>query len=177
MSSERARIDEGHQLKSQLRQRMRHEERDEASRLAHTLKGSAGNLGATAVQQLAAELEAALKGGRDATAIEGLAGSLESQLQRLITALRAALPEEAAAPYQGAVDWAVVRQVLTKLEPLLADSSMQANQLIETQAAMLKAALGPLGAELAQHIAQFCYPEALQTLHKARLECPELAAA
>lgn len=91
------------------------------------LKGSAGNLGATAVQQLAAELEAAIKAGRDATAIEGLAGNLEKHLLGLITALRAALPEDSVAPYQGDEDWAVVRQVLAELEPLLAASRMQAN--------------------------------------------------
>ncbi|MCX7179732.1 MAG: hypothetical protein NTX56_13510 [Proteobacteria bacterium] len=72
------------------------------------------------------------------------------------------------------MDWAVVRQVLAELEPLLAASRMQANQLSETQAAMLTAALGPLGAELAQHIAQFRYPEALQTLRQIWGEHPEL---
>ena len=161
---------------ARLRERMSQGDRDEARRLAHTLKGSSGNLGATDVQRLAAELEAAIKDGRDAAAIERLAGALESELQQLTAAIRAALPEEAAAPYAGEVDWTVVRQVLAELEPLLAASSMQANQLIETHAALLKAALGPLGAELEQQIEHFLYPEALETLKRARKEHPELAA-
>ena len=128
------------------------------------------------MQRLAAELEAAIKEGRDAAEIERLASAVEAELQRLTAAIRAALPEEAAAPYAGEVDWAAVRQVLAELEPLLAASSMQANQSSKTHAALLKAALGPLGAELEQRIEHFLYPEALETLKRARVEHPELAA-
>ena len=87
------------------------------------------------------------------------------------------MPETIAAPYQGELDWGVVRQVLAELEPMLAASRMQANTLVATHAALLEAALGPPGAELAQHIAQFRYPEALQALQRARLENTQLAIA
>jgi len=92
----------------------------------------------------------------------------------LTAAILAALPEEAAASYAGAVDWAVVRQVVAELEPLLAASNLQANQLIETHAALLKAAFGPLGEELERQIKDFLYPEALQTLRRALAAHPEL---
>jgi PAS domain S-box-containing protein len=160
---------------ARLRERMTERDRDEARRLAHTLKGSSGNLGATDVQRLAAELEAAIKEGRDAAAIEPLASAVESEFQRLTAALCTALPEDAAAPYAGEVDWVVVRQIVTELEPLLAASDMLANQLIETHAALLKAALGPLGAKLEQQIDACLYPEALKTLKQARAEYAELA--
>jgi len=159
---------------TRLRERMAEGDRDELRRLAHTLKGSSGNLGATEVQRLAAELEVALKEGGDVAAIERLSSTLETELLRLTAAIRAALPEVAVASFAEEVDWAVVRQVLAELEPLLAESRMQANQLIETHAALLKAALGPLGAELEQRIESFLYPEALQTLKRAREEHPEL---
>ena len=152
---------------ARLRQKMSEGDTDEARRLAHTLKGSSGNLGATKVQRLAAELEAAIREGRDAAAIEGLTSAAETELQSLTTALRAALPEAApAAPVE--VDWAVVRRVLNQLQPLLAASSIQANDVCEENAALLKAALGPLGEELVRHIEEFLYPEALQTLKRAR---------
>ncbi|MBI5793008.1 MAG: response regulator [Rhodocyclales bacterium] len=159
-----------------LHERMSEGDRDGAGLLAHTLKGSSGNMGATGVQHLAGELETAIKEGRGVVDIERLAGTLASELQRTMTSILAALPVEAAAPYQSDVDWAVVWQVLAELEPSLLAGKMQANQIMETHAALLKAALGPLGAELEQRIERFLYIEALETLKLARLEHPELAA-
>ncbi|MCK9381777.1 MAG: PAS domain S-box protein [Sulfuritalea sp.] len=158
---------------SQLSQQLAANKREEARRIAHTLKGASGNLGATTVQRMAAELEAALKQGGDAARIEPLAAAAEAELQTLATAILAALPEEtAAAPVE--VDWAVVRRVLDELEPLLAASSVRANDLFEENAALLKAALGPLGAKLALRIVGFLYPEALEIIREARAEFTEL---
>ena len=161
-------VDDMTKLRARLRENMSVGDRDEATRLAHTLKGSSGNLGATDMQHLASELETAIKDGRDAAAIEELVGSVETELQSLTAALRAALPEETAVAYAGKVDWAVVRLVLAELEPLLVASKLQANQLIDTHAALLKAALGPLGAELERQIGDFLYPEALVTLQRVK---------
>ncbi len=160
---------------TRLRQRMSEGDREAARRLAHTLKGNSGSLGATDVQHLATELDAAIRAGSDATEIERLACSVESELQRLATAITAALPDEAVAPYAGEVGWTMVRQVLAELETTLAASSMRANQLIDTHAALLGAALGAPGAELQRQIGHFLYPEALATLKQARQEHPELA--
>ncbi len=168
-------VDHGEDM-ARLRERMSQGDRDEARRLAHTLKGSSGNMGATGVQHLAAELETALKDGSDAAAIDRLVGPLESELQRLTAAILAALPDDAAAPYVGEVDWTIVQQVLAELEPWLAVGNVQANQFVETHAALLKAALGPLGVELERQIEQFLYPEALETLKQARQALQEQAA-
>ncbi len=158
-----------------LRERLAAGEREEARRIAHSLKGASGNLGATDVQRLSGELEAALKQGGDAARIEELAGVVEGELQRLAGAILAALPEAApSAPVE--VDWPAVHQALTELEPLLVASSTEANEFIETRAALLKAALGPLGTDLERQIESFLYPEALETLKRARGEHPELVA-
>ncbi|MFA4968972.1 MAG: PAS domain S-box protein [Sulfuritalea sp.] len=158
---------------TRLRARLATSEREEARRIAHTLKGSSGNLGATTVQRMAAELEAALKQGEDAAQIEALVAAAEAELQTLTTAILAALPEEpAAAPVEA--DWAVVRRVLDELEPLLAASSMHANDLFEENAAQLEAALGQRGVSLALRIRGFLYPEALETIREARAEHAEL---
>lgn len=159
---------------TRLRERMVQSDRDAVRRLAHTLKGSSGNLGATEVQRLAAELEAAIKAGDDAADIERLVDAVESELLRLSAALHAALPDEAMAPVAGEADWSLVKQILDELEPLLGNASMQANLLVEAHAARLKAALGSLGAELEQRIEHFLYPEALETLKRARGEHLEL---
>ena len=160
---------------ARLRERMSAGERDKARLLAHTLKGSSANLGATGVQGLAAKLEVAIKDGCNAATIGRLANTLETGLQQLVAGIRTALPEEVAAPYAGEVDWAVVRQVLAKLEPLLKASSVLANQIIETHAALIKAALGSSGTELIYQVEHFLYPEALETIKRARQKRPELA--
>ncbi len=157
-----------------LREYMTTGECDAARLLAHTLKGSSANLGATGVQGLAAKLEAAIKGKLDATTIEQLANKLETGLQVLVEGIRKALPQEVATPWIGEIDWALVQQVLTELEPLLATSSMQANQIFETHAALLKAALGALGETLEQQVQGFLYPEALETVRQALEENAEL---
>ena len=152
-----------------LRQRMSEDDQEGARRIAHTLKGTSANLGATAIQALAAELESAIKDGQDASVIERLVDALETELQRLIAAIRAALPETTL-PVASVVDWQAVRQVLAELEPLLAASNIQANELMEAQGALLKTALGPLSLELEHQIEHFLYPEALATLNRARAQ-------
>ena len=159
---------------ARLRERMSQGEPDEARRLAHTLKGSSGNMGATGVQRLAADLEAAIREDRDATEIERLAGIVETELRRLTKAIRMVLPEVAATVVAEEADWPAARRVLAELEPLLAVSSIRANQFIEAHGTLLKATLGPLGAELEQHVEHFLYPEALEALKRARDEYPEL---
>ena len=169
-------IDHGEDM-SKLRQRLAAQERKEARRIAHTLKGASANLGATTVRGLAAELEAAIKAGGDAARIEQLASAVETELRPLAAAILTALPWEESAMVPVApteIDWTSVRKVLDKLESLLGASSMQANDVFEEHAALLKAALGPLGATLAQRIEVFLYPEAIETIRQARAERPEL---
>ncbi|MBI4998011.1 MAG: PAS domain S-box protein [Rhodocyclales bacterium] len=155
---------------ARLRQRLSAGEREAARRIAHTLKGASANLGATDVPALAASLEVAIRDGLDAATTERLMAAVDTELQRLATAIRAALPEAVRAAPE--VDWEAVRKLMAELEPLLADSSMQANELMAAQGALLKAALGPLGHELAQRIEHFLYTEALETLVWARAHMP-----
>jgi len=159
---------------ARLRECISRGERDQAGMLAHTLKGSSGNLGVTQVQRLAGELEAAIRAGRDSREIERMAGALDGELQPLRTALLAALPQAAVA-FDAGVDWGPVRQVMDELEPLLEAGDFQASQLIQAHGALLRAALGPESEQLARQIAHFLYAEALDTLHRARQRHRELA--
>jgi len=81
-----------------LRQTLTAGDMETSRRLAHTLKGIAGNLGATALQQRAGELDAGLKSGMPPFEIERLTAALETALQSLVAALLATVPEAAAAP-------------------------------------------------------------------------------
>ena len=66
-------------------------DRNLAERLAHSVKGVAGNIGAAAVQNAAARLEKAIAGSAPATEIEALRISLEECLGQLIQGLTTAL--------------------------------------------------------------------------------------
>ena len=66
-------------------------EREAARRLAHSLKGSAGVLGITGVQQHAAALEAAMRADASDTEQDALASRLESELARVLDRVTAAL--------------------------------------------------------------------------------------
>jgi two-component system sensor histidine kinase/response regulator len=161
---------------TRLRERLSQGDRDAARRLAHTLKGSSGNIGATRVQRLAGQLEAAIKEGREVADVGQLTGVVDRELQQLRTALLAALPQEAVPTFEGAVDWAVVRRVLAELESLVEIGDLQANEIVGAHAALLRTALGPAGTQLEQQVTQFLYPEALETLQRVRQEHSELAA-
>jgi PAS domain S-box-containing protein len=76
-----------------------------ARRLAHTLKGNSGTIGATFIQQLATELYAAIRSSQDASEIEKLIDSLETELRRLSLAILAALPEETSEALPGNAVW------------------------------------------------------------------------
>jgi CheY-like chemotaxis protein len=65
---------------------------DEAERLAHTLKGVAGNIGATALVSLAIELESAIKERQSRPQIEDHLQRLEAPLDLLIGQLEQYLP-------------------------------------------------------------------------------------
>ena len=67
-----------------------------AERLAHTVKGVAGNLGAGPVQAAAAALEQAIAGRGDAGRIEALRRHLDDELNALVGRLRPALDENPA---------------------------------------------------------------------------------
>src|SRR6185295_1027219 len=75
-------------------------DRKTAERLAHTVKGVAGNLGAGVVQAAAGALEQAIADAGDADRIDALRRRLAEELGALVGRLRPALGE-APAPVSG----------------------------------------------------------------------------
>jgi HPt (histidine-containing phosphotransfer) domain-containing protein len=116
---------------------------ESATRLAHTLKGVAGNLGAREVQVAAAVVETRLREGSpaDATrqALEQLAGVLEPLLVRLGAALGLNTIASAAAP---AVSQTQTRAVAAQLARLFADFDTSAVTFAEENQASLRPAFG-----------------------------------
>ena len=79
---------------TQLRDSFLKHNQSEAKRLAHTLKGAAGTIGAARVHVLAADLERAINARCDMKEIERLVAAIEIEQRALGAALLAALPPE-----------------------------------------------------------------------------------
>jgi two-component system sensor histidine kinase/response regulator len=147
-------------------------DRAAAARLAHALRGVAGNLGASSVQAAAAELEDALGGATVPAQAEALLARLAAALGALVEHVRAALgdaPEEpvAAAPSAAlaAGDPARTRAVVTQMLQLLADLDSAAGDCLSANRDLLCALLGPEQfATFEQHVQAYAFPEACECL-------------
>ncbi len=113
-----------------------------AERLAHTLKGVAGNIGAKAVQAVAGELEKLIRGRAPASELESSQQKVAAALDPLLAQLRSELnppaseiPAPAAAP---PADPAQTRAAATQLTKLLSEFDSGAVEFIEANHAALR---------------------------------------
>jgi two-component system sensor histidine kinase/response regulator len=146
-----------------------------ATRLAHTLKGVAGNLGARDAQDAAAAVETLLRGGSpaDATnrALTQLAAVLDPFLARLRAAIALTTTAAAAAP---AVDVAHTRAVAAQLAKLLAEFDTSAVTFVEENQASLRPAFDPLAWDtFLRHTQAFAFADAQALLDQAVARLPE----
>ncbi|RQO59355.1 hypothetical protein DBR47_11960 [Paucibacter sp. KBW04] len=118
-----------------------------AERLAHTLKGLAGNLAAGDLQEAAGELEAALSAGQPDALVLPLVQNTQAQLGKLLQALAQSLPEPAAQGAEKAVAETMSRPelqaLLTEVLQLLAAGDSDALDLMERVEPNLLALDGP----------------------------------
>ncbi len=141
---------------------------NEAGRLAHTLKGAAGTLGLSQLQEAAKALE------EDLRSHDGKRGEISEKASLLMEAISAeqsklheALTRIAAqAVAEGAVeaDPVEAQRVLARLKPLLATDDTAANVLFSESEALLKSTFGAEAERLTKQIEAFDYPAALATL-------------
>ncbi|TAK44159.1 MAG: PAS domain S-box protein [Betaproteobacteria bacterium] len=149
-------------------------EREAAQRTAHTLKGMAGTIGATLLQERAASVEHGVKDGRDLGELEAPMAAVQEELGRIVLALKGALPAEPAAAAAADVDWARAREIVSRLEVLLANDDSEAAELFTENAALLRAACGDASSTFEKHIAGFMFQDALTALQQARANVPQL---
>jgi two-component system sensor histidine kinase/response regulator len=110
---------------------------EDAERLAHTLKGVAGNLGATVVQSDAAALEAALQKRAPLENLEALACAAELSLSELMAALQAQVPEPARVDASDA-EVSRLGTVVEELRSLLKNDDAAAVDVFGDNTALLK---------------------------------------
>ncbi|MDS4014629.1 MAG: response regulator [Candidatus Accumulibacter sp.] len=135
-------------------------------RLAHTLKGTAGNIGARGVQAVAAELEAACKAQGDAERIEQLLADVAMALSPVVAALRNLGGGDPVAPH-AEVDRGRVRDLAEKLRALLEDDDSEAGDLLDEHADLFKAAFAGHYRRIDDAIKSFDYEAALDALTEA----------
>jgi HPt (histidine-containing phosphotransfer) domain-containing protein len=145
-----------------------------ATRLAHTLKGVAGNLGARDVQEAAATVEAALRSGSAADASDAALARLAVVLDPLLAQLRTALAMgTAAAAAAPAVAATHTRDVAVKLRKLFADFDTSAVTFAEENQASLRPAFDAATWEqFLRHTQQFAFADAQALLDQALARLP-----
>ncbi|MDP1999357.1 MAG: PAS domain S-box protein [Rhodoferax sp.] len=158
--------DDVHQLAQQLAEG----DLINAQRLMHTLKGTAGTLGASQVQDIATRLDAALKTQRREGGL-GPAQADMNDLKRAMMAIAAALPSPPAlGPTQAPTlsNPEGLQRVLHELEALLTTSDTAAITLYQANAEPLNAAWGAASIELAHNILHFEFEAARDKLRTLR---------
>ena len=144
----------------------RHELPD-AQRLAHTLKGSAGNVGVASIAHSAAALERAIKGDA-AEQIGPALAQLATDLPVCVAAIRTVLDNVAAASEVArptTLNAVQQERVLAELRALLTTDDMDARRYFEQNQSALTLALGENAAtNLGKLLAQFLFEEALALL-------------
>jgi CheY-like chemotaxis protein len=102
-----------------------------AERAAHTLKGTAGNIGARGVQAAAAELEQACHEGKKAAKIDALLATTLAELEPVVAGLQqVGAGEPAAANIASALPKEELQAALDKLATLLEDNDSAAGDLL-----------------------------------------------
>ncbi len=137
-----------------------------AQRLAHTLKGACGTIGATGVQLLAAALEDAVKRRCPREELEVYMEAIRVPLETLVTQLNQQLPAEKE-QVADAVDSKLLKQVCSRLMELLRMGDSEAADVFDVHAGLLGKAFPTQFPAMANAIRAFDLPTTLVALRAA----------
>jgi PAS domain S-box-containing protein len=137
-----------------------------AGRLAHTLKGVSGTIGAMIVQRLAERLEAAIKVRQARKLVEDQINELKAPLATLIAQLEWQLPAEKGR-VAVTIDPARLKAVSARLETLLARDDGAACAVLDENADLLYAAFPNHYRQIEEGIRAFDFDSALAALKAA----------
>ncbi len=103
-----------------------------AERMAHTLKGVAGNIGAKQVQQVAARLEQACQtDNKNQAELKPLINEVTNELDIVLNGLESLDKADSSSPGSGQVDPTLLSNLLTQLRELLEDDDTAAKDLVD----------------------------------------------
>ncbi|MDD3308002.1 MAG: response regulator [Acetobacterium sp.] len=132
----------------------------------HSIKGVAGNLGAIKIQELAAELEQAVR-------IRSGKEQFKEQINSFVTEIRGfaeALSKDWISPdsqKKNDIDRVEVKTIMNQLAVLLENNDTDAYDLFEEHKDLLILAMGGSGFDLERQIHEFDYRDALNTLRSS----------
>ena len=148
-----------------------------AARAAHTLKGTAGNIGARGVQAAAGDLEQACNDKADQKRVAKILEQVLAELAPVIEGLHpigGADPAEAASrdaqppASEGPADADRLQADILRLKTLLEQSDSEAGDLVEALADLAKGSeLAPVLKKVAAAVAEFDFDAALAILAKS----------
>lgn len=135
-----------------------------AERLAHTLKGSAAQIGAVEIRDRAGELEASIRGRDALSRADAMLDGLAPKLEALFAAIACRLPAPMAAEAAERIDSEHLSNVCLLLACQLDSFNCSSTQTMKNNEAMLRAALGDRYDECADFVDDFEFDKALELL-------------
>jgi two-component system sensor histidine kinase/response regulator len=130
----------------------------------HSFKGVAGSVGATQLQDLAAQLEHAIGSAQPRSRIEQTLRPLELALSALLSALERQLPSTKAVS-TAPLDSALLSQVAEQLLRQLDEGDAEAQRTTATHASLLACAMGDDHLRYTHAVSRYAFDEARQLLH------------
>jgi HPt (histidine-containing phosphotransfer) domain-containing protein len=153
--------------KSKLQKQTAENDKKGLIQTAHSLKGTAGNLGAGNIQILAAELEKRVRTNSRRSDIEKAVSRLIEALERFIGALPVPV-NQGLEPGEEHKNPDLVLVILDRLEKLLENNDTDAYDLFEAFRSTLVGRFEAQAEKLADQIQEFDYTDALTTLTAMR---------
>ena len=142
----------------------------EARRLVHSLKGVAGTLGLTRIQQIAIVTENALIQHVESVRLNADLGALDRVLRETVEAIQMCM--RSATTGLSPVDWSRLQADLVHLRSLLALDDIAASDLYLRLQHGTESLFGEAALPLAEKIGSFAFDEALETLDRLLSNAP-----
>jgi PAS domain S-box-containing protein len=140
----------------------------EARRLAHSLKGAAGALGAHAVQHAAALLETAIKESHPAAEIAGLIEDTSAFYERLQQDITKLKPESVKVADENPLDASAVQAIINTMRQQLINSDFSATQTLSSHQDLFGKLLGDKQKQFENCLNNFDFEVALALLEHSQ---------
>ena len=168
-------VDAQTEVTTQIRAALAAQDTKTALRLAHTLKGLAGNIAAPDLVREATAVEHVLRSGLDTALLLPLLASLDTVLATQVAAIRAAMPGDWRAPEDASgagVEPVKLAAVCQQLKNLLTHDDGNAERVLAEHANMLRMAYPQHFSDLQAAVNRFDSERGLEILQQAMAPAP-----